>query len=112
MYSLTCTPSVTSGETVSRIAWFKNDQELRHTTTETFLTYTITSLTAGDNGDYTCRVDVGSFSKILTKSLEISTGKLYIFNKRILLTKTILIQLQYLYNITSEQHLNNDQKSA
>ena len=78
MYSLTCTPSVTSGETVSRIAWFKNDQELRHTTTETFLTYTITSLTAGDNGDYTCKVDVGSFSKIVTKSLEISTGILCI----------------------------------
>ena len=74
MYSLTCTPSVASGETVSRIAWLKNYQELRHTTTGTFLTYTITSLTAGDNGDYTCRVDVGSFSKIVTKSLEIFTG--------------------------------------
>ena len=77
-YSFTCTPSVTSGETVSRIAWFKNDQELSHTTTESFLTYTITSLAAGDSGDYTCRVDVGSFSKILTKSLEMCTGKLYI----------------------------------
>ncbi len=74
MYSFTCTPSVTSGETVSRIAWFKNNQELSRTTTGTFLTYTITSLTAGDNGDYTCRVDVGSFSKIVTKSLEIFTG--------------------------------------
>ena len=77
MYSLTCTPSVTSGETVSRIAWFKNDQELSHTTTESFLTYTITSLAAGDSGDYTCRVDVGSFSKILMESLEVSIRKLY-----------------------------------
>ena len=79
MYSFTCTPSVSSGDTVSRIAWFKNDQELSRTTTESFLTYTITSLTTGDSGDYTCRVDVGSFSKILMESLEVSTGKLYIF---------------------------------
>ncbi len=73
-YSFKCTPSVTSGETVLRIAWFNNDQELSHTTTESFLTYTIISLAAGDSGDYTCRVDVGSFSKILTKSLEICAG--------------------------------------
>ncbi len=45
MYSFTCTPSVTSGETVFRIAWFKNDQELSHTTSENSHTYTIVSLT-------------------------------------------------------------------
>ncbi len=80
MYSFTCTPSVTAGETLSRIIWFKNDQELSRTTTDTSLTYTITSLTPGDSGDYTCRVDVGSFSKILMESLEVSTGKLYILD--------------------------------
>ncbi len=77
MYSFTCIPSVTSGDTVSRITLFKKDQELSHTTTETSLTYTITSLAAGDSGDYTCRVDVGSFSKILMESLEVSIRKLY-----------------------------------
>ncbi len=91
MYSFTCTPSATAGETLSRIIWFKNDQELSRTTTESFLTHTITSLTAGDSGDYTCRVDVGSFSKILMESLEVSAGKLYIIFRCIPLTTAILI---------------------
>ncbi len=76
-YSIICTPSVTSGDNVSRIAWYKDDQELNHTTKDTSLMYTITSLTAGDNGNYTCRADVDAFSKILTKSIEVSRGKLH-----------------------------------
>ncbi len=74
MYSIICIPSVTSGDNVSRIDLYKDDQELNRTTKDTSLTYTITSLTVGHNGDYTCRVDVGNLSKILTKSFEISRG--------------------------------------
>ncbi len=76
MYSLTCTPSVTSGDTVSRIAWLKKGQELSNTTTNTSLTHTITSLTTGDTGDYTCRVDMRGLRKIISVSLEVSSSKL------------------------------------
>ena len=74
MYSLTCTPTVSGRENVTRISWLKDSGMIRTTTTATTLNYTIASLSIGDYGKYTCRVQVQNLIKIRTQILDVPTG--------------------------------------
>ena len=88
MYSLICSPTVSTQETLSRISWYYGHNELVSTTTESTLTHMIPSLTTADSGQYICEVQVtlidNTLIKIAKQDLQVASGKLlvtsWIFN--------------------------------
>ncbi len=74
-YLLKCEALVSTGESITYIAWYKSGQLLAYSTKDKSLTYNLGTIVAENNGNYTCRVEVGNFVKIRTLILENSISK-------------------------------------
>ena len=116
MYSLTCSPTVSTQETISRISWHYGNNELVSTTTESTLTHIISSLTTADSGQYICEVQVtlidNTLTKIAKQDLQVASGKLlvifWIFNVLFLFCVISLKRnLMFSLNVTIVDTLDN-----
>ena len=73
-YSLTCSASVSSGGSVSRIVWLRGTATEMEMNSVSTLILTFQSLHASDEGSYACRVKVGSLVKMNSTELEVFTS--------------------------------------
>ena len=72
-YSLLCSVSVSDGESISHIIWFRGANTELEGNNSFFLTLTFPSLSVGDEGTYTCCVEVGTLVKIRHTELMVSS---------------------------------------
>ena len=63
-YSLTCSVSVSGGDSVSRIVWLRGTTAKMKMNGSSTLTLTFQPLSTNDEGSYTCRVEVGNLVKM------------------------------------------------
>ena len=73
-YSLTCSASVSGGDSVSHNVWLRGTATEMEMNSVSTLTLTFQPLSASDDGTYTCRFEVGNLVKMNSTELEVFTS--------------------------------------